>query len=155
MTPAKIRALADVALVRNREKPDPKLGAYPPFLHPPAGEEDVKRAATLARAVLSLLAENERMRKEIEERNELDTRRHVEKFADVPPEWAKDIFNEDDASYCEHCGSWMTVVRPGKVQCDNCGDGKYLMPENRIKWASSRFGAAWDAAKAKEGGGDD
>jgi hypothetical protein len=40
-----------------------------------------------------------------------------------PPTFAKDPFNNDGAARCGDCGGWMTVVRPGKVQCDNpdCG----------------------------------
>ena len=44
-------------------------------------------------------------------------------FDHNPPPWAKDSFNNDEACRCGYCDSWMTVVRPGKVQCDTCGDG--------------------------------
>ena len=36
-----------------------------------------------------------------------------------PPEWAKDCWNHDSAARCGDCGGWLTVVRPGKTQCDN------------------------------------
>jgi len=47
-------------------------------------------------------------------------------YAPAPPEWAKDSFNGDCTAQCGCCGSWMTVVRPGKVQCDTCSDGQDL-----------------------------
>lgn len=47
-------------------------------------------------------------------------------YADEPPEWAVDMFNGDDACTCGYCGAWLTVVRPGKHQCDNCSDGQDL-----------------------------
>lgn len=41
-------------------------------------------------------------------------------WPDNPPEWAKDPFNDGASCTCGYCGAWMTVVRPGKVQCDAC-----------------------------------
>jgi hypothetical protein len=43
-------------------------------------------------------------------------------FAENPPGWAKDPWNDNDACKCDYCGSWATVVRPGKTQCNYCGD---------------------------------
>lgn len=40
-------------------------------------------------------------------------------FSKEAPEWSKDPFNEDMAATCGTCGAWMSVVRPGKHQCDN------------------------------------
>lgn len=47
-------------------------------------------------------------------------------FDEIAPDWAKDSFNDDCTSACGYCGAWMTVVRPGKVQCHNCSDGTDL-----------------------------
>lgn len=40
-------------------------------------------------------------------------------FSEDPPDWAKDPFNPDVVATCGYCGAWMSVVRPGKHQCDN------------------------------------
>lgn len=45
-------------------------------------------------------------------------------FDPEPPRWATDPFNEDEANQCGYCGGWMEVVRPGKVQCNTCWDGR-------------------------------
>jgi hypothetical protein len=45
-------------------------------------------------------------------------------FADSPPDWALDDY--ESASSCGYCGAWLTVVRPGKSQCDCCSDGQDL-----------------------------
>ena len=60
-------------------------------------------------------------------------------FADAPPDWALDDY--DSASSCGYCGAWLTVVRPGKSQCDCCSDGQDLGAR-----------AAQALAKLKEGG---
>lgn len=41
-----------------------------------------------------------------------------------PPSWAKDPWNENEASKCDTCGCWLEIVRPGKSQCPNehCAD---------------------------------
>lgn len=43
-------------------------------------------------------------------------------FAPEPPDWAQDEYG--CAASCGYCGAWMTIVRPGKHQCDNCSDGQ-------------------------------
>ena len=43
-------------------------------------------------------------------------------FNEEPPTWAQDSFNDNEAYRCGYCWSWTTVVRPGKTQCDFCGD---------------------------------
>src|SRR5690606_35537691 len=45
-------------------------------------------------------------------------------YAPDPPEWALDDYGE--ASTCGYCNAWLTVVRPGKSQCDCCSDGQDL-----------------------------
>lgn len=46
-------------------------------------------------------------------------------YSKETPVWAKDCFNNNISHTCGYCGAWMSVVRPGKVQCDFCGDGTY------------------------------
>jgi len=43
-------------------------------------------------------------------------------FADTPPEWA--IYEEYGmhGDQCGQCGAWCSIVRPGKTQCNVCGD---------------------------------
>lgn len=48
-------------------------------------------------------------------------------FAPKPPSWAKDPFNNNTASKCGDCGSWLKITRPGKSQCPACqGDSDIL-----------------------------
>lgn len=47
-------------------------------------------------------------------------------YDDQPPTWAQDPLNGDMACRCDHCGSWLTVVRPGESACDTCSDGRDL-----------------------------
>ena len=42
-----------------------------------------------------------------------------EAYGKDEPEWSKDPFNGDTGAMCGDCGAWMTIVRPGKEQCDN------------------------------------
>jgi len=39
----------------------------------------------------------------------------------VPEDTISDGFGNEWAATCEHCGGKMQVVRPGKVQCAECG----------------------------------
>lgn len=45
-------------------------------------------------------------------------------FAPSPPAWAQDSLNGNAAAQCGYCGCWLSVVRPGKSQCDWCCDGQ-------------------------------
>jgi len=40
-----------------------------------------------------------------------------------PPSFNLDWMNDGSpCGQCDHCGAWLVSVRPGKAQCDNCGD---------------------------------
>lgn len=54
-------------------------------------------------------------------------------FEDEPPLFARDHWNDDTAEKCTNCGAWMTVVRPGKTQCDCCGNDH----ETAMRWEAA------------------
>ncbi len=61
-----------------------------------------------------------------------------EYWGEIPPEWAKDSFNGYTSAQCGDCGAWLSVVRPGKHQCDICGN--YVPSEAKSDyWRISSF----------------
>lgn len=73
-------------------------------------------------------------------------------FAENAPDWAIDPFNGDDASTCGCCGAWLTVVRPGKSQCDCCMDGRDLGAIARAALSSEAPTLADAAPQARKSG---
>ena len=75
--------------------------------------------------ILTLLEDRQKM---VEALEQIASRARSEvwpdHYAPEPPEWALDEHNE--ASTCGYCNAWLTVVRPGKSQCDCCADGQDL-----------------------------
>jgi hypothetical protein len=107
-----------------------------------------KRADRLRQAAAHIEALAERVR-ELEDFVERISWRAAEgpwpdHFADEAPGWARDEYGE--GSECGYCGAWLTVVRPGKSQCDHCADGK------DIGAIAHGFLSARQARKDKENG---